>query len=120
MTPRLRAWKAFLIFATFLTAATVFTDALGPVTAGLTIAAVGGANAATDWYTSQTTLPKAEATPNAQVVATQATPSAPVLATEAAASLGLEPGAVVDVAPTTGWDTPPAQRAPGDPIPPAG
>lgn len=116
MSPRLRAWKAFLIFATFVTAGTVFTDALGPVPAGLTILAVGGANAATDWYVSQTTLAKSEATPNEQVMATQATPSAPVIATPAATSVGLTPGEVVDVTPTTGWDAPPAP--PGTLMPP--
>jgi hypothetical protein len=105
VTPRLRAWKAFLIFATFVTAGTVFTDALGAVPAGLIILGVGGANAATDWYTSQTSLPKSQATPNDQVVATQASASAPVVASQASVSLGLTPGAVVDVAPTAGWQT---------------
>lgn len=101
MGPRLRAWKAFLIFATFVTGGTVLADVIGLTTAGLAILVVGGANAATDWYTAQTTLAKSAATPNEQVVATQASPTAPVVATPAAASLGLVPGAVVDVAPTT-------------------
>jgi hypothetical protein len=97
MGPRLRAWKAFLIFATFVTGGTVLVDVIGMTTAGLAILVVGGANAATDWYTAQTTLAKSEATPNEQVVVTQATPTAPAVATPAAASLGLTPGAVVDV-----------------------
>jgi hypothetical protein len=118
VTPRLRAWKAFLIFATFVTAGTVFADALGPVPAGLTILAVGGANAATDWYVAQTTFARDAATPNEQVMVSQATPSAPAVATPAAASLGLVPGAVVDVAPTAGPPIPPL--APGGLIPPAG
>lgn len=116
MTPRLRAWKAFLIFATFVTGGSILADVIGLTTAGLAVLVVGGANAATDWYTAQTTLAKAEATPNTQVVATQANADAPVVASPAAASLGLVPGAVVDVAPTTG-PTPP-QVAPGEPIAP--
>lgn len=109
MTPRLRTWKAFLIFATFVTGGTALVDVIGLTTAGLAILVVGGANAATDWYTAQVTLAKVDATPNDQVVAVQPTPASPVLATAAAAPLGIEPGTVVDVTPTTGWDTPPAQ-----------
>lgn len=109
MGPKLRAWKAFLIFATFVTGGTALADVIGVQTAGVAILVVGGANAATDWYTAQTTLARAEATPNEQVVARQATPSAPVLATPAGAALGLTPGTVVDVTPTTGWDMPPQQ-----------
>ena len=105
MSRPLVIWKAVLVTATFVVGGSVLGDAVGAEAAGIALLIVGGLNAGTDYYTSQTQVSRSEAVPKSEVVARQTDPSGPVVATPAAeATYGIPAGHVVDVAPTS-WET---------------